>query len=308
MQLDQAIKELIYTNDCVTIPNFGSFIANKFPSFYSKEESKFYPPSRRITFNSKIQNNDGLLANFFSEKNKISYNESLKIIHSEVVRWKRFISKEPFTIKDIGEFSFNKDENIVFKPDLDSNHFKSSFGLNPIYVNKVESEIKTYNKSSLKKYNKLRNAKSNSSIPSPLRLAAVFIALIVGAFFIENKYEEFIYNNEIEFQNEIRLKSINKLEKAIFDFGVLPTVEINIAKKPFYKYHIIAGAFRLESNANNLISNLAKKGYNPSKLPVNDKGLTPVSFDNFSNRKDAVIALRKFQVSENKDAWIFEIE
>ena len=308
MQLEQALKELIYTNDCVTIPNFGSFIANKFPSFYSKEESKFYPPSRRITFNSKIQNNDGLLANFFSEKNKISYNESLKIIHSEVVRWKRFISKEPFTIKDIGEFSFNKDENIDFKPDLDSNHFKSSFGLNPIYVNKVESEIKTYNKSSLKKYNKLRNAKSNSSIPSPLRLAAVFIALIVGAFFIENKYEEFIYNNEIEFQNEIRLKSINKLEKAIFDFGVLPTVEINIAKKPFYKYHIIAGAFRLESNANNLISNLAKKGYNPSKLPVNDKGLTPVSFDNFSNRKDAVIALRKFQVSENKDAWIFEIE
>ena len=308
MQLEQAIKELIYTNDCVTIPNFGSFIANKFPSFYSKEESKFYPPSRRITFNSKIQNNDGLLANFLSEKNKISYNESLKIIHSEVVRWKIFISKEPFTIKDIGEFSFNKDENIVFKPDLDSNHLKSSFGLNPIYVNKVESEIKTYNKSSLKKYNKLRNARSNSSIPSPLRLAAVFIALIVGAFFFENKYEEFIYNNEIEFQNEIRLKSINKLEKAIFDFGVLPTVEINIAKKPFYKYHIIAGAFRLESNANNLISNLAKKGYNPSKLPVNDKGLTPVSFDNFSNRKDAVIALRKFQVSENKDAWIFEIE
>ena len=308
MQLEQALKELIYTNDCVTIPNFGSFIANKFPSFYSKEESKFYPPSRRITFNSKIQNNDGLLANFFSENNKISYNESLKIIHSEVVRWKRFISKEPLTIKDIGEFSYNKDENLVFKPDLDSNHFKHSFGLNPIYVNKVESEIKTYNKSSLKKYNKLRNAKSNSSIPTPLRLAAVFFALIVGTFFFENKYEEFIYNNEIEFQNDIRLKSINKLEKAIFDFGVLPPVEINITKKPFYKYHIIAGAFRLELNANNLISNLAKKGYNPSKLPINDKGLTPVSFDNFSNRKDAVIALRKFQSSENKDAWIFEIE
>ena len=70
MQLEQAIKELIYTNDCVTIPNFGSFIANKFPSFYSKEESKFYPPSRRITFNSKIQNNDGLLANFFLRKIK----------------------------------------------------------------------------------------------------------------------------------------------------------------------------------------------------------------------------------------------
>ena len=36
MQLSQAIKELIYSNDCVTIPDFGSFIANRFPSIYNK--------------------------------------------------------------------------------------------------------------------------------------------------------------------------------------------------------------------------------------------------------------------------------
>ena len=74
------------------------------------------------------------------------------------------------------------------------------------------------------------------------------------------------------------------------------------------KYHIMAGSFRLESNANKLFDLLLEKGYNPTKLPLNDKGLTPISFDNFSNRKDAVIALRKFQKSENKDAWIFEKE
>jgi hypothetical protein len=50
------------------------------------------------------------------------------------------------------------------------------------------------------------------------------------------------------------------------------------------------------------------KGYNPTKLPINDKGLLPVSFDNFSNRKDAVIALRELQSLENKDAWIFILE
>ena len=50
------------------------------------------------------------------------------------------------------------------------------------------------------------------------------------------------------------------------------------------------------------------KGYNPTKLPLNDKGLIPISFDNFSNRKDAVVALRQLQASENKDAWIFVLE
>ena len=76
-------------------------------------------------------------------------------------------------------------------------------------------------------------------------------------------------------------------------------------------YHIKQNEGDLESafdNANKLFDLLLSKGYNPTRLPLNDKGLTPISFDNFSNRKDAVIALRKFQKSENKDAWIFEIE
>ena len=308
MQLSQAIKELIYSNDCVTIPDFGSFIANRFPSIYNKEESKFYPPSRRLSFNSKIKNNDGLLANFISTENNISYDDALKQIHSEVVNWKRTIGKEPLFIKDIGELSYNIDENLVFKPDLDSNHFVESFGLSPIYVNRIEKEVQTYNSSTLKKYNEIKSNKQASGVPQLMRLAAVFVAIIAGTFFMENKYDEISFNNEIALQNEVREKSIAKLEKAIFDFGVLPAVEINLPKKTLNKYHIIAGAFRLESNAENLIKTLTKKGYNPSKLPLNDKGLTPVSFDNFSNRKDAVVALRKFQKSDNKDAWIFEIE
>ncbi|GIR10608.1 MAG: hypothetical protein CM15mP22_0280 [Gammaproteobacteria bacterium] len=43
MQLDQALKELIYTNDCVTIPNFGSFIANKFPHFTQRRVKVLSP-------------------------------------------------------------------------------------------------------------------------------------------------------------------------------------------------------------------------------------------------------------------------
>jgi hypothetical protein len=41
---------------------------------------------------------------------------------------------------------------------------------------------------------------------------------------------------------------------------------------------------------------------------LNEKGLIPISFDNFSNKKDAVIALRQLQLSENKDAWIFILD
>ena len=68
MQLSKAINSLLYNNDCVTVPGFGSFIVNKFSSVYDEKKGKFYPPSRRVSFNPKIKNNDGLLAKFISEK------------------------------------------------------------------------------------------------------------------------------------------------------------------------------------------------------------------------------------------------
>ena len=36
MQLTKAINILLYTNDCVTVPDFGSFIVNKVSSVYDE--------------------------------------------------------------------------------------------------------------------------------------------------------------------------------------------------------------------------------------------------------------------------------
>ena len=73
------------------------------------------------------------------------------------------------------------------------------------------------------------------------------------------------------------------------------------------KFFIIAGAFRITQNAKNLVSSLKNKGYDSRILPLNDKGLTPVAFDGFSDRNDAVKSLREIQAKENKYAWIFDV-
>jgi len=41
-------------------------------------------------------------------------------------------------------------------------------------------------------------------------------------------------------------------------------------------------------------------------LSLNEKGLSPVAFNSFLNREEAVSELRLIQKKENKDAWIFE--
>ena len=307
MQLSKAINSLLYTNDCVTIPGFGSFIVNKFSSVYDEKNGKFYPPSRRVSFNSKIKNNDGLLANFISNEDGIDFSVAVKNIHNEVINWKKKLNKEPLVLNNIGELSYNSDENIVFSPDLDSNHFLGSFGLPSIYYKKQPDLVSTYNESTLKKYNDLKVNSSNSRLPDFVKYAAALVIIISTTFFLSKEYEEYNIQNQLILEQENRQKTIQRVESAVFDFGSIPAIELQIKVQP-NKFHIIAGAFGVKSNADKLYNNLLSKGYNPTKLPLNDKGLIPISFDNFSNRKEAVIALRQLQMSENKDAWIFVLE
>ena len=307
MQLSKAINSLLYTNDCVTVPGFGSFIVNKFSSVYDEKNGKFYPPSRRVSFNSKIKNNDGLLANFISNEDGIDFSVAVKNIHNEVINWKKKLNKEPLVLNNIGELSYNSDENIVFSPDLDSNHFLGSFGLPSIYYKKQPDLVSTYNESTLKKYNDLKVNSSNSRVPDFVKYAAALVIIISTTFFLSKEYEEYNIQNQLILEQENRQKTIQRVESAVFDFGSIPAIELEIKVQP-NKFHIIAGAFGVKSNADKLYNNLISKGYNPTKLPLNDKGLIPISFDNFSNRKDAVIALRQLQMSENKDAWIFILE
>ena len=307
MQLSKAINSLLYTNDCVTVPGFGSFIVNKFSSVYDEKNGKFYPPSRRVSFNSKIKNNDGLLANFISNEDGIDFSVAVKNIHNEVINWKKKLNKEPLVLNNIGELSYNSDENIVFSPDLDSNHFLGSFGLPSIYYKKQPDLVSTYNESTLKKYNDLKVNSSNSRVPDFVKYAAALVIIISTTFFLSKEYEEYNIQNQLILEQENRQKTIQRVESAVFDFGSIAAIELEIKVQP-NKFHIIAGAFGVKSNADKLYNNLLSKGYNPTKLPLNDKGLIPISFDNFSNRKEAVIALRQLQMSENKDAWIFVLE
>ena len=307
MQLSKAINSLLYTNDCVTVPGFGSFIVNKFSSVYDEKKGKFYPPSRRVSFNPKIKNNDGLLANFISEKETISYEVAVKNIHNEVISWKKKLNTEPILLDNIGELSYNSDENIIFSPDLDSNHFLGSYGLPSIYYKKQPDLVSTYNESTLKKYNDLKGNSSISRVPDFVKYAAALVIIFSKTVFLSNQYEEYNFQNQLILEQENRQKTIQRVESAVFDFGSIPAIELEV-KVQVNKFHIIAGAFGVKSNADKLYKSLLSKGYNPTKLPLNDKGLIPISFDNFSNRKDAVIALRQLQMSENKDAWIFILE
>ncbi len=304
MQLSKAITSLLYQHDCVTIPDFGSFIVNDSSAKYVEAENKFYPPGRYISFNPIIKSNDGLLANYISTKKSITYNEALRKISLKVLKWKKILSQDTLYIQGIGEFILNDSENLVFNADKNSNFSKESFGLRPLKVQTISNSVLTYNQNTLKKYNSLNNQKKTLSLPIPLRNAAIFIFLLAGAYFVNLNYKESVFKNEIE-QNKIeRQNSIARLEKATFNLGEIPPLKVNIERKITQNFHIIAGAFSSSMNADKLVSGLINKGYKSKKFPKNNDGLIRVTFGSFNTKEDAVIALRSIRDSENRYAWI----
>ena len=301
MQLSKFISELLLEHDCVTVPGLGSFLGNFKSAHYDLENEKFYPPSKQISFNSQIKANDGLLAKFISEKSGLNYDDSLKEIHQEVLKITLNLKKESVLLKDIGELNLNKEENIVFNPLQTKNFLKDSFGLSPIFIKELTQE-KSLNEKEIVLKPKVRSIKRSKFYQT----AAVWACLIFGASSIYYNVNNDLLEQKLAYEQDLRQESFSKVQKAVFDLGSLPSLTINV-KRQASQFYVIAGAFRITKNAENLVSSLKTKGYDSRILPLNDKGLTPVAFEGFSQRKAAVTSLREIQAKENKNAWIFDI-
>ena len=301
MQLSKLVSELLVEHDCVTVPGLGSFLGNFKSAHYDLENEKFYPPSKQISFNSQIKANDGLLAKHMSEKSNTEYDLSLKEIHQEVIKITLSLKKQSVELKDIGELNLNKEGNIVFTPSLAKNFLKDSFGLSPIYIKELSKE-EGFNKKEISFKPKVRSIKKSKFYQS----AAVWACLIFGASSIYYNINNDLLEQKLAYEQNLRDESFSKVQKAVFDLGLLPSLTINVNRKAS-QFYIIAGAFRVSKNAENLVATLKEKGYDSKVLPLNEKGLNPVAFEGFSNRVEAVKGLRSIQKKENKDAWLLDI-
>tara|TARA_B100001094_G_scaffold322679_1_gene372371 strand:+ start:595 stop:1491 length:897 start_codon:yes stop_codon:yes gene_type:complete len=296
MYLSSHISKLLFDHDCVTVPGFGSFLGNYKSAQYDFKEQKFYPPTKQISFNSQIRDNDGLLAKEISKALDLSYEESVKKVHHAVLSWIKQIKSDTIVLKNIGELYLNREDKIIFIPSNELNHLKESFGLPPVFISEIE-EIKSFPKNTT---TPLKSKKKNYFIQ-----AAIWTCLIVGLSSLYVNEKNNILERELAYKQEFRKQTKQKVQKAVFDLGSLPSLTVNVKMKQ-KKYFIIAGAFRISQNAEKLVLNLKQKGYNASRLDLNEKGLNPVAFTSFINRGDAVSELRLIQRKENKDAWIFE--
>lgn len=117
IELEKHIEILLLTNDCVIVPGLGGFTASHVPARYDNNDNLYIPPSRTLGFNSKLNINDSLLVQSYSEAYDISFPEAFNRLENEITELRQHVYNEgSYELNDIGTLYLNDDGNIEFNP------------------------------------------------------------------------------------------------------------------------------------------------------------------------------------------------
>ncbi len=141
MRIGKYIGELLYEHDCVIITDFGGFVANYRSAAIHPVQHTFTPPSKSIAFNQNLTKNDGLLANFISDRLLLSYPDACRLINDFVIICNTELEKgNKVMIENIGELFYDYEKNLQFIPAADKNYLLDSFGFSNIQSQAIKRE------------------------------------------------------------------------------------------------------------------------------------------------------------------------
>ncbi|MDB0040151.1 SPOR domain-containing protein [Polaribacter sp.] len=288
MTVEKYINELLYRYDCVIVPNFGGFITNKIGAKVNSFTDTFHPPTKQITFNTHLKQNDGLVVSYIAAVENISFEKALAKINASVASWNESLKNGAVVFENIGALAFNEKKQLIFEPQKEHNFLTNSFGLSTVSSPAIKHPVPANT--------------SKSVIPLFAKYAATAVVLLSLGFIVRNGYQERQQEQMYASQKEAIDK---KIQAATFVISnPLPTISLQVTKESPKSFHVVAGSFQFPENAEKKLKQLKKKGYNATILGLNKWGLTQVAFDSFYSRKEALAILTTIKKEVSKDAWI----
>jgi len=309
MNIEPYIAQLLYRYQCVTVPGFGAFLTEIQSAQLIENSHSFFPPKKMISFNSHLKNNDGLLANHIAQAEKTSYEYAISAIQYEVFNWKKALQENGlFSIKNVGNFSLNADKNLIFTPYDQTNYLTNSFGLSAFVSPMVKREIFEQKIEALEEEKEVITFEPETRTSRPyLKYAAIFVLGLglTGAIGYP-VYQQQIAKETIIVEQSVQKQVQHKIQEATFFIeNPVPAVTVTLAvKEKKMSYHIMAGAFRDEKNAQKKFKELSSQGYKARRIPQNKYGLFPVIYGSYATFAEAEKVSQEIQQTVNPDAWV----
>ena len=310
MQIEKHISDLLYRYQCVTVPGFGAFLTEIVSAHVTGSASSFFPPKKVVSFNANVKNNDGLLANHVALQEKMSYELAVIKIGDVVNEWTYLLqNRNRVVLKNIGEISVNNEMNWVFEPANTVNYLTDSFGLTPFVSPEITREILKQEVEALEEKTPIIFTPERKKDYSYLKYAAIFVVMLgAGGFGYKTYYDQQIETKTLAVQKNVQEKVQQQIQEATFVISApVEAVELSVAAPVEEKmpYHLVAGAYRSEVNANKAIAELKAAGFENAKmLPINKHNLYPVVYGSFKNLNEAQTERKNIQKSHNAEAWL----
>ncbi|ARV09644.1 sporulation protein [Winogradskyella sp. PC-19] len=305
MQLEIYISDLLYRYDCVTVPDFGAFLTSRVSAKIHESTHTFYPPKKVLSFNEQLQNNDGLLANYIAEVEKVPYQVAVEKISKQVKALKSYlIEGETISFNHIGDLLLNTEGSIVFNPSYHINYLTDAFGLSHFNSIDITREVLKQEVEAIEEKAAIVLTPEKRSSNWLKYAAAAVIILGLGGLGTSK-----IYNDSINKQNQVAQQEANTQieaeiqEATFFISNPLPAATFSVEKQ-IGNYHIVAGAFRIEANSDKKVEQLKALGYKARKIGANRFGLHQVVYSSYETRSEAQRAMYGIRKAHNKDAWL----
>lgn len=348
MNLEEYVGRLLYRYDCIIVPGFGGLVASYESATIHPVTHIMNPPSKSLSFNALLTQNDGLLANEIASGENVSYDEALEMIELEVQKMKgQMMKNAQVDWAKIGTFLHNAEGKIIFKPHHAVNYLTDSFGLSLMRSPAIQrQESKKKLAPQIPEELVLPAAVAQRTVPGWLKSAAILIPLIGIAtlsWWQRDAVKQGVYTSVLHFtatgpvayeprtdenteaapENTLELDdwwSIAHspmeadLEIESEDVANEPKEEILVEKNETAidavsnsgQFHIVAGCFSEERNAEKLQKRLSASGLPSRRIGKTTKGLHIVTYASFSSRREALEALPKIKAEQSKEAWLLK--
>lgn len=310
MLIEKHISDLLYRYQCVTVPGFGAFLTETVSAHVTGSASSFFPPKKVVSFNANVKNNDGLLANHVALQEKMSYELAVIKIGDVVNEWTYLLqNRNRVVLKNIGEISVNNEMNWVFEPANTVNYLTDSFGLSSFVSPEITREVLKQEVEALEEKAPIIFTPERKKDYSYLKYAAVFVTMLgAGGFGYKTYYDQQITNQTLLVEKNVQEKVQQQIQQATFLINApVEAVELSVAAPVEEKmpYHLVAGAYRSEENANKAIAELKAAGFEKAKmLPINKHNLFPVVYASFKTLQEAQTDRKNIQKTHNAEAWL----
>ena len=310
MLIEKHISDLLFRYQCVTVPGFGAFLTETVSAHVTGSASSFFPPKKVVSFNANVKNNDGLLANHVALQEKMSYELAVIKIGDVVNEWTYLLqNRNRVVLKNIGEISMNNEMNWVFEPANTVNYLTDSFGLSSFVSPEITREVLKQEVEALEEKAPIIFTPERKKDYSYLKYAAVFVTMLgAGGFGYKNYTDQKFEEQRLLVEKNVQEKVQQQIQQATFLISApVEEVELSVTAPVEEKmpYHLVAGAYRSEENANKAITELKAAGFENAKmLPMNKHNLYPVVYGSFENLNEAQTERKNIQKSHNAEAWL----